>query len=97
MGIADELRYLARTIEPGKLTPITEEMLRDVADRIESEATRGTCRRVYHPRRTRASGPQYTCSACGYGASDDRWRYCPKCGSEYGNTMREAREEEGYE
>lgn len=41
------------------------------------------CNRVYHPNRTRASGPQYTCSECGYGASDDRWEYCPKCGRKY--------------
>lgn len=51
------------------------------------------CRRVYHPNRSYASGPQYTCSACGYGASDDRWAYCPKCGCKYGNTKKEARSE----
>ncbi len=37
------------------------------------------CTRVPHPKRT--FGPVYTCSVCGYGVSDDRWVYCPKCGS----------------
>ena len=53
---------------------------------------RKTCRRIYHPNRSYVSGPQYTCSECGYGASDDRWNFCPKCGSEYQNTKEQARE-----
>lgn len=51
------------------------------------------CKRVYHPNRSRVSGPRYTCSVCGYGASDDRWAYCPKCGYKYLNTTKEARSE----
>jgi rubrerythrin len=49
-----------------------------------------TCERTYHPNRSRASGPQLTCSECGYGASDDRWAFCPKCGARYENTCHEA-------
>lgn len=51
----------------------------------------GTCQRVRHPHRTRASGPQYTCSKCGYGASDFRWAYCPKCGRKYSEEIDEQR------
>ena len=36
----------------------------------------GTCRRV-------AKGSRYVCSECGYGAGDERWRYCPSCGRKY--------------
>ena len=36
----------------------------------------GTCKRVYHPNRLARN---CTCSNCGYGASDERWAYCPKC------------------
>ena len=40
----------------------------------------GTCKRVYHPNRITKT---CTCSNCGYGASDERWAYCPKCGHKY--------------
>lgn len=39
-----------------------------------------TCKRVYHPNRITKT---CTCSNCGYGASDERWAYCPKCGHKY--------------
>lgn len=54
-----------------------------VDEAIEATVGKAVCQRVYHPKRTRSSGPQYTCSACGYGASDYRWSYCPKCGRKY--------------
>ena len=40
----------------------------------------GTCKRIYHPNRITKT---CTCSNCGYGASDERWAYCPKCGHKY--------------
>lgn len=69
----------------------------DTIDELRERLALKTCRRVYHPNRTMASGPQYTCSVCGYGASDDRWLHCPKCGCEYGNSRADARDEAGYE
>lgn len=50
---------------------------------IEATVGEMVCSRVFHPNRTSASGPRYTCSVCGYGASDRRWLYCPKCGRMY--------------
>lgn len=51
-----------------------------MADAIDAIAGVGTCRRIYHPNRITKT---CTCSNCGYGASDERWAYCPKCGHKY--------------
>jgi len=62
---------------------LTENCIDGWVESVESIAATvgaGTCKRVYHPNRITKT---CTCSNCGYGASDERWAYCPKCGHKY--------------
>lgn len=70
--------------------PSKVHVYRDQSKKTRTYVPERTCERTYHPNRSRASGPQLTCSECGYGASDDRWAFCPKCGARYENTCHEA-------
>lgn len=88
-GVADGIEYWG-------LTVIHENIhaeVRECADWVEMKVWHytpeqfmnmlvgaGTCKRIYHPNRITRN---YTCSNCGYGASDERWAYCPKCGHKY--------------
>ena len=59
---------------------IEETDWQNIADKLNATLGAGTCKRVYHPNRITKT---CTCSNCGYGASDERWAYCPKCGHKY--------------
>ena len=63
-----------RLLEAGGSTHLTTEQA------IAATVSAGTCKRIYHPNRITKT---CTCSNCGYGASDERWAYCPKCGHKY--------------
>lgn len=80
-------RLTTMTLAPDFMQGRTEALT--VEEAIEATVDEAVCQRVYHPHRMRGSGPQYTCSKCGYGASDFRWAYCPKCGRKYSEEIDE--------
>ena len=51
------------------------------------EPKRKSCRRVYGG--TKYGSDRIVCSECGYGIKDERFNFCPKCGCEIENTVKE--------